>query len=103
MRGQVTPTLADRDGENDNSAAGSNPALPHWDQWRCIAVTSRARKPVRGEVFVRARTRQIAERCGREAFALQGVKGRLVINAFPYYPWLDRRISSFVRQVRDGQ
>jgi len=96
MRGEVAPTLAGRDGENDNSAAGSNPALPPgWDQWRCSGFDGRTGK-YRGEVFVRARDRLTAKKVGTAAMRIIGIRGRLRLYATPYRPWCDLACMGFV-------
>lgn len=72
------------------------PEIPGWDQWHCKAYDSRTGKTYRGECFVRASDSNIAKQVAKVSFQMIGIKGRLRITAFKYFPWLDNRIQSYV-------
>jgi hypothetical protein len=102
MRGEVTPTLAGRDSENDNSAAGSNPAPPihstRWNQWRVTAISGRTRKFI-AETFVRASDEMTAKSIAHIVFKSWRL-GRVELRAGHYYPWLDRAFRGFIGEVK---
>ncbi len=74
----------------------SHEAPAGWDQWHCRAYDSRSGKQYLGDCFVRARDQATAVKVARAALPMFGVRGRLRVFASPYYPWLDRQISSFI-------
>lgn len=62
---------------------------PHWPMWRVFAYTGKRGDIHRGQTFVRAHSEAAAIELGKAALRMLGIRGRYVVNAIRYYPWLD--------------
>jgi hypothetical protein len=70
--------------------------------WRVSAYTGKNRNIDLGDTFVRADSESHAKELGRKALRLTGVRGSFQVSVRPYYPWLDRDLLGFVREIADA-
>jgi hypothetical protein len=68
----------------------------HWQMWRVIAYRGKTGDIHLGQTFVRAGSETQACELGETALRMLGVRGRYVVNASVYYPWLDRELHGYV-------
>ena len=73
-----------------------------WPMWVVIAYTGKTGNIHLGKTFVRADSESRACELGKSALRLIGVRGRFVVNAKPYYPWLDGALNGYVGYSKEG-
>jgi hypothetical protein len=68
---------------------------PQWPMWRVFAYTGKRGDIQRGQTFVRASSEAQAVELGKSALRMLGIRGRYVVNASRYYPWLDTALQGY--------
>lgn len=68
---------------------------PQWPMWRVTGYTGKRGDIRRGQTFVRADSESKAIELGKAALRMLGVRGRYVVNASRYYPWLDLALDGY--------
>jgi hypothetical protein len=68
----------------------------NWPMWRVIAYRGKSGDVHLAETFVRSSSELRAIEIGKSALRMLGVRGRYVVNASRYYPWLDRKLAGYV-------
>jgi len=68
----------------------------NWSMWEVVAYRGKSGDVHVAKTFVRAASERSACELGKSALRLLGVRGRYVVNAKVYYPWLDTALQGYV-------